>query len=370
MIGADKPNILVTGISGCLGLRLLPQLKDYSVTGIDLEPPQNSDSLNFVRLDLATEESCRELYLLMRSQRPVAVIHLAFVPRSMGSGADQLDRMWQVNVAGTARVLEAITEANRDEEIIKKFIVLSCASVYGTNLPEPATEEKKLTAHSLPVAIHKVESDNAIQQRAPSVRSCSVFLLRPATFAGRGASNHAITAFTGAPNLRSKFGVKLARKNKRLPFIFPWGKKYLQKNAQFVHVDDVVRVISFILRKTEPESRRLTVLNIAGARDPLSLQRCVEIANSKILRVPGEWSMRRLLSILWKLGISSIPPEAAPYLAGGSLIDTARLREFLGPYYEDLIQYSVEDAFADSFVSAAHASAPVVETEHTLSAGE
>ena len=31
------------------------------------------------------------------------------------AGVLDLDRMWQINVAGTARVMEAITEANREE---------------------------------------------------------------------------------------------------------------------------------------------------------------------------------------------------------------------------------------------------------------
>src|SRR5207249_10366033 len=78
-MGETKPTVLVTGISGNLGLRLLPQLADFNVIGVDLNPPQTDLPLRFERMDLGQEESCRQLYLLMRQTNPVAVVHLAFV---------------------------------------------------------------------------------------------------------------------------------------------------------------------------------------------------------------------------------------------------------------------------------------------------
>ena len=111
----SKPTVLVTGIAGNLGLRLLPLLADYQVVGVDLNPPAPSPSLSFEPLDLALEESCRELFLLFKKVRPFAVLHLAFVIDPLRSGVLDLDRMWQINVAGTARVMEAITEANRTD---------------------------------------------------------------------------------------------------------------------------------------------------------------------------------------------------------------------------------------------------------------
>src|SRR5579863_10664333 len=122
-MGSEKPSVIVTGIAGNLGLRLLPLLADYQVIGVDLNPPQSSHPLRFVRMDLGLEESCRELFLLLREARPVAVLHLAFVIDPVRSGVLDLERMWQINVAGTARVMEAITEANRTAEGgIKQFI--------------------------------------------------------------------------------------------------------------------------------------------------------------------------------------------------------------------------------------------------------
>src|SRR5689334_25369904 len=103
------PAVVVTGISGNLGLRLLPQLSQFSVIGVDLVPPRTDLPLRFEKMDLGREDYCRELYLLLRETRPVAVLHLAFVIDPLRTGILDLNRMWQINVAGTARVMEAVT---------------------------------------------------------------------------------------------------------------------------------------------------------------------------------------------------------------------------------------------------------------------
>src|SRR5438128_12685481 len=110
-MGETKPTVLVTGISGNLGLRLLPQLADFNVVGVDLNPPQTNLPLSFERMDLGQEESCRQLYLLMRQTKPVAVVHLTFVIDPVRTRVLNFDRTWQINVLSPARLMETITEA-------------------------------------------------------------------------------------------------------------------------------------------------------------------------------------------------------------------------------------------------------------------
>src|SRR5712691_9196985 len=156
---AAKPTVLVTGIAGNLGLRLLPQLEDFFVVGVDINTPTTTAAVHFVRLDLGLEESCRRLYHLLRETRPVALIHLAFVIDPVRTGILDLDRMWQINVAGTARVMEAITEANRNQDDgVRQFVFPSSVSAYGSDLPKPVTENFPLGGHTLPYVIHKKES--------------------------------------------------------------------------------------------------------------------------------------------------------------------------------------------------------------------
>jgi nucleoside-diphosphate-sugar epimerase len=348
-MAGTRPTVVVTGIAGNLGRRLLAELADFQVIGLDLNPPNTSLPVRYQRMDLGQEESCRELYLLLRETRPVAVVHLAFVIDPVRTGVLDVDRMWHINVAGTARVMEAVTEANRDDVLIHKFIFPSSVSAYGPDLPGPVSEDFPLGAHTLPYAIHKMECDQVVQQRAPALRGCSAFMLRPHIFAGASVQNYLMGAFHGTPNGRGKLAARWRDQGRRLPCILPYGKKYLNNRIQFVHVDDMARLTAHIIRKSEPESQRLTVLNVAGRGEPLTFARCIQMARAKLVRSPGKWAMRWVLRFGWKSGISAIPPEAVPYMTGEYIMNTDRLRKFLGADYEKVMRYTITDAFTSSF---------------------
>ena len=344
-----KPVVVVTGIAGNLGSRLLPMLGNYSVIGVDISPPRTNLPLQFESLDLGEESSTRTLYELLRDTQAAAVIHLAFVIDPVRTGVLDVERMWQINVAGTARVMEAVTEANRTAESgVKQFIFPSSVSVYGSSLPSPATEESPFAAHTLPYALHKKQADEVVQQRAPALRGCSAYILRPHIFAGASVENYMMGAFHGTPNGKSARAEKMRTEGKRLPCMLPRGQQYLDNKIQFIHVDDMARLLVHILQR-EPETQRLTVLNVAGRGEPLTFAQCIEMAKAKLIRVPGMWSMRLVLQFLWKMQISAIPPEAAPYMTSEYIMNTDRLRKFLGPEYEHVIRHSIADAFADSF---------------------
>jgi nucleoside-diphosphate-sugar epimerase len=348
-MASAKPVVVVTGIAGNLGSRLLPLLGDFSVLGVDVNPPHTDLPLQFERMDLGEESSTRLLYEMLRDTRPVSVVHLAFIIDAVRSGVTEAARMWQINVAGTARVMEAITEANRTADSpIRQFVFPSSVSVYGPSLPSPVTEESPMAAHTLPYAIHKKQCDEVVQQRSPALRGCSVYILRPHIFAGASVENYLLGAFRGTPNGKSPRAEKMRHEGNRLPCMLPRGQQYLDNKIQFVHVDDMARLIAHILHR-DPEVQRLTVLNVAGRGEPLTFGRCIEMAKAKLIRVPGKWAMRMVLSFLWNRQISAIPPEALPYMSGQYIMNTDRLQKFLGGEYEHVMLYTIVDAFADSF---------------------
>src|SRR5205807_2029030 len=168
---AQKPTVLVTGVSGNLGLRVLKQLSDFHVVGVDIHPPESGSALTyFEEIDLAQERSCNQLLELLRAYRPEAVVHLAFIVDSVRSGVLDRQRMWHINVAGSGRVVEAVAEHNRRLGGMNKFIFPSSVSVYGPDLPKPVSEDAPLQAHTLQSALDAKEVDLAIQARSKSMK--------------------------------------------------------------------------------------------------------------------------------------------------------------------------------------------------------
>lgn len=317
--------------------------------GVDLAPPASDQLSQFVRMDLGREDSCDSLVQLLKKTEARAVVHLAFVIDPVRNGVLDLDRMWQINVAGTARVMESITEVNRHGGLIDTFIFPSSVAAYGSDTAGPVREENPLGAHTLPYAIHKQEADDVVRFRAGNLGACTSYILRPHIFAGASMQNYMVNALRGTAFGDGHWGRKLQAEGKRLPLLLPYGEKYLQKRFQFVHVDDVARLIAHILQRPVAKNN-LVILNVAGRGDALSYQSCARIANQRIKRLPSRWLCGLALTLLWKLKISTIPPQALPYMIGSYIMNTNKLKSFLGIHHEEVIQFTIEQALKDCFV--------------------
>jgi nucleoside-diphosphate-sugar epimerase len=343
-----RPTVVVTGISGNLGQRLLPLLNVFSVLGLDIHEPGGIQPARFEKLDLGHESSCNRLTELITESRAVAVVHLAFVIDQVRTGVLDVDRMWKINVAGTARVIEAIAQANRAGGAVAKFIFPSSVSAYGPELPFPVNEDYPLGAHTLPYAVHKQEADDVVRMRAPQLGACTTYILRPHIFAGATMENYLIGALRGSVGGKGSLAARLRDRGARLPMLLPWGDEYLVKRFQFLHVDDMARLLSWILHRPDGAPNVVT-LNVTGRGDSISLHLAARIAGQKIVRLPSALACRWILKLLWKLGISSVPPEALPYMIGSYLMDTARLRTFLGIDYPHVIRFTTEEALQETF---------------------
>jgi len=298
-------------------------------------------------MDLGREASCWQLIDLLRETGAASIVHLAFVLDPVRNGILDVERMWQINVAGTARLMEAISVVNRTGGRIEQFIFCSSVSAYGPETPGPVNEQAPLLAHTLPYAVHKRESDEVVRYRAESLGGCRVYILRPHIYTGASMRNYMVGALRGTPLGKSKRAARMRAEGKRLPLMVPFGKKYLEKQLQFVHVDDIARLLVYLLHRPETDPP-MTILNVAGRGDSITVQRCAEIANAQIKRVPRA-ACRPILSFLWNRGISAIPPAALPYMIGSYTMDTTRLQQLLGEQYQQIIQYTIEEALRDSF---------------------
>ena len=344
----SERTVLVTGVSGNLGTRLLPLLSDFRVVGVDMRPPESSALYRFEEMDLGREACCRQLIDLLRQSGAQSVLHLAFVLDPQRTGVLDLERMWQINVAGTARLMEAVSVVNRTGGAIRQFIFPGSVSAYGPETPGPVREDAPLRAHTLPYAIHKRESDEVVRYRAESLGDCHIYLLRPHIFVGATVENYMVGALRGTAFGKGKRAARMRAEGRRLPLMLPRGEKYLEKRLQFLHVDDMARLLVQLLNRPRTDPA-ITILNVAGRGESITVRRCAELAQATIKRVPTRAAFGVVLRFLWKFGISSIPPEALPYMLGSYTMDTGRLQQFLGPEYPRVIQYTVEDALRDSF---------------------
>jgi nucleoside-diphosphate-sugar epimerase len=299
-------------------------------------------------MDLGREACCRQLIELLRATGADSVIHLAFVLDPQRTGVLDVERMWQINVAGTARVMEAISVVNRTGGDVRRFIFPSSVAAYGPETPGAVKEDAPLRAHTLPYAIHKRECDEVVRYRAESLGDCRSYILRPHIFTGASMQNYMIGVLRGTPLGPSKRAARMRAEGRRLPLMLPRGAKYLDKRVQFVHVDDVARLLLVLLDRPVTDAP-ITIMNVAGRGGSLTLQRCAEIAHATIKRVPGRAVFHTILKLLWRFGISAIPPDALPYLIGSYTMDTTRLQQFLGSDYLSVIQFTIEDALRDSF---------------------
>jgi nucleoside-diphosphate-sugar epimerase len=172
--------------------------------------------------------------------------------------------------------------------------------------------------------------------------------LRPHIYTGAAMQNYLVGALRGTPTGHGKLAEWLRRRGTRLPLLLPFGAAYLENKFQFVHVDDMARLITWLLR-TRPESTGLTVLNVAGRGAALSFRECLKLGKTKCLRLPGRTVCRWLLQLLWAMGVSGVPPEALPYMTGSYTMNTARLEKLLAEDYTQVVQHTVRDALADCF---------------------
>lgn len=349
-------SIAITGVSGNLGQRLLPMLHGKRVLGLDMRAPAGDvpPSFTFEQIDLGKESSCDAMIRLFREHRVDTVVHLAFVLDPLRQGILDRKRMWQINVAGTARVMEAVTEINRlAPGTIRRVIAISSVSAYGPELPENVTEDHPLKAHTLTYAVHKREMDEVVRLRAEVLDDCEVVLLRPHIFIGKTVQNYMAGSLKGDAYGNGRIGKRMQEKGERLPMLLPRGEEYLQKRFQFVHVDDVARLIKHIV--SEDERPGLKVFNVAARGATMTIAACAQLGDAKLIRVPTRFFTKMLISLAWKFGISSVPPDSFPYLCGTYTMDTTRLQRYLGPAYENVIRYTNESALRATFTGDAEA---------------
>lgn len=289
--------ILVTGIAGGLGRvvwRGLLERRNLEVVGLDrrnwlLERPER---FRYYRADLR-KRSAEDVF---RSERPYAVVHLAFeddqtVPRA---------RRHETNVIATQQVLEWCARYG-----VRKVVTLSRAIVYGASPENPAkiTEDMPLKMGIRYEELHDlVEYDHICRSWMYEHPQIPMVLLRPVHVVG--------------PNIRAGMLFRYLSMA-RCPVLAGFDPM-----LQIVHEEDLAEAIGCALR-----ARARGIYNVAGpGAIPLSVL-------LRELRKPTLVLPHPLLyaadGLLFRLGASKLPPASFDFIRYNCLVDGTKIEREL-----------------------------------------
>jgi len=263
-------NIMITGVSGYLGTRLVQELGRHedvgSIIGVDIVAPRRQyPKLDFHALDIRD----RGLGKLLSDKHIELVYHLAFVV----SPIHDLDRMHSVDFHGTRNVLESCLTAG-----VRHVIVTSSTLAYGAHPDNPPVlnENHPLRGNArFPYGHNKAIVDEMMQIFAQGHPDLKLTILRPCTVFGPTVDNYVS---------RSLFLPITARV---MGFDPP---------VQFIHEDDFVDACLKADRHSPGGA-----FNIAGD-GVLKTTEIVRIIGNKALPLPA-FIIYPLYEMLWQLHV-------------------------------------------------------------------
>ncbi len=285
--------VAVTGVSGCLGQRLLALLDADdavdSIVGLDVhEPARGARKLEFHRCDVTTAD-------LKPYLEDVDVIaHLAAF---VGPSVD-LATVRRVNVDATRRLLEAASAVSA-----ARFVKASSAAIYGAweNNPVPLTDDAPLRPNpGFAPALHDAECERLVLEWAEAHPNATTVVLRIAPVVGAGIESLFANAAAGRPPVRVR-GV--------------------DRLVQVVHVDDAASALAFAVT-----GELAGVYNVA-ADGWLTASEAAAVSGGGTRRpqLPYELAERTLRTV-WASGLGDAPPEVLPYLVHPWVIANDKLR--------------------------------------------
>lgn len=290
---------LITGGSGYIGgrlIELLTQQDDAEILNIDLRPPSiPRPRTRFIRMDIRD----RGMRALVESERPDALVHLAFVLNPMRNE----QTMYDIDVNGTQNVLDAASAAGTPH-----LLVASSTTAYGAwpDNPVPLTEEHPV--RGLPgyeYARDKTEIDRLCQLWAAQHPDRSMTIVRPTIVFGPNVDNYIVRYWQNSPFVALVDGIDL-----------DW---------QFVHEDDVVDAMSRLLLE-----RKAGIFNLT-ADGTLKLSEAAAIAGLKTRSIPYK-VQRRIAGAMWRLRLPRMeaPPGQIEFVRYPWIASNEKIKSALG----------------------------------------
>ncbi|MBI5505697.1 MAG: SDR family oxidoreductase [Deltaproteobacteria bacterium] len=288
------PKLLITGIAGGLG-RLVAKMarSRYQVIGVDRAPwPSAPDRVVVHQFDMRK----RRFEDVFRTERPQAVVHLAFVRHFRSDPATR----HEINVEGTKRVLEHCAEYG-----VQQLVVVSSSYVYGA-LPNNArymNEDHPLNAsRTFPEIRDLCEVEGLVGTFLWRYPQIATSILRPVNTLGHSLHN-AIGNYMKIPLVPTVMG--------------------FNPMMQFLHEEDLAEAVNVALEK-----KIRGVYNVAGP-GAVPLKRALEEIGRPYFSIPDPVA-QTLISTLFGLGIYTFPPGAIDFIKYPCTINDQRFRQATG----------------------------------------
>jgi UDP-glucose 4-epimerase len=292
---APPSKVVITGISGRLGrivARRLHREPAWRLVGLDRRPmPDRPKDVELHQVDLRSKKA-RDVF---RAGDVAALIHLGVMHDPRARAAE----LYSWNIAGTAKLLEYC-----QAYAVPKLVLLSSADVYGPRPDNPQflTEDAPLlAAQRFPQMRDLVEIDHLVSTFLWRAQAVETVILRPV---------HILGPVHNAP---SNY-LRIARPPVLLGF---------DPMVQLIHYLDVADAIS---RALVPGRRG--IYNLVGPGE-LPLSAILRELGRAPVQIPHPVA-RPILSVAFRLGISSFPVAELDFIRYVCMVDGRRAGAELG----------------------------------------
>jgi nucleoside-diphosphate-sugar epimerase len=243
----EKEVIIITGCSGRIGFKVAERFaQKYQVVGFDIFLAANLPGVEFINVDIGSDESVKEGLKYVREKygkKIASVVHLAAYYNFIGGGWEHYQR---ITVDGTKRLLDGLKEFECDQFIFSSTMLVHAPSAPGEKITEDSPVIPKWQYPKSKVLVEKMLHEVSGNMSTVSLRMAGVYDDRC----------HSIPLSNQ---------IQRIYENQMEGHVFAGD---LSHGASFVHMDDIVDSIALSVEKRKQLPKELTLL--IGEEETLS----------------------------------------------------------------------------------------------------